>query len=446
MRANLSKKAEVYIGVIIAVGVLLMLSQTIVTVALSIYDFTTINRVRNSAKNIAQEELEIIRNTEYDNVGTVGGIPSGIFLQEQNVVRNGQNYVVRTRINYIDDPFDGVAPTDTLATDYKRVRVDVSWGGIQSSDISTITMVTDIAPKGVETTVGGGTLSVLVFNSNAEPVPQASVHLYAPTLATPIDATYYTSETGIITIPGAPVCNSCYEITVTKDGYSTDRTYSVSEVSNPIKPHATVLESELTEISFSIDFFASLQITSVDSKDNNFTILPNQIIKLRGEKIIGTDSLDQNVYKYDYDIVTNSLGQLEIKELEWDNYTLLEPDSSSIDIAYTNPVSPLSIFPSENINLNASVVPDTSHSLYVVFQDVNESLVSSVSATLKDSLSFEENVISGSNGDVDFGQVYFEGLENKIYTLVATASGFMQHTTNVTVNNDTKEIIILDTQ
>ena len=217
-----NRRGDTIIGVLIALAIFLILSQAIVSLAFSVYDLIAFTRSRVSARNIALESMEIIRNAPYDDVGTTGGIPDGIFTQEQSVNRNGQAYTIRTRISYVDDPFDGVAPDDTLPTDYKRVRIDVSWGGIQASTASEVTLVSDIAPQGVETTTGGGTLSILVFDANGNPVPQAQVHLVASTTSPPVDTSYYTSDLGRVTIPGAPTCDSCYQITVTKDGYSTD--------------------------------------------------------------------------------------------------------------------------------------------------------------------------------------------------------------------------------
>jgi hypothetical protein len=436
------KRGEALIGIIIALGVFLILSQAVISLSFSVYDLVSYIRARISARHIAIESIEIIRNASYDDVGTIGGIPDGIFIQEQAVARNGQSYTIRTRVNFIDDEFDGVAPIDTLPTDYKRVRVDVSWGGISPSSLNEVSLVTDIAPRGIETTVGGGTLSILVFDSNGEPVPQAEVSIVAASAAPPVDATYYTSDLGRITLPGAPICNTCYEISVTKAGFSTERTYSTAEIENPIKPLATVLEEQLTEISFNIDEFARLDLASVGLPPD-FSPLPNQIIRVRGEKIIGTDGLDDPVYKFDLDLVTDAAGALSIEELEWDVYHVLLPSDSTLDIASTNPISPFSVLPNDDILLSVSLTPDNGSSLLAIFEDGSSGNVASVAATLKDDLGFEASTSSGISSAPNYGQAFFDSLEDKAYTMIATASGFLEFIGDININGDTVERIIL---
>ncbi len=435
------KRGDALIGVIISLGIFVILSQAVITLAFSAYDLISYTRSRISARHIALESMEIIRNAPYEDVGTIGGIPAGIFVQEQDVSRNGQNYTIRTRVNFIDDAFDGVAPTDSLPVDYKRVRIDISWGGIASSDLSQVSLVTDIAPRGTETAAGTGTLSILVFDALGQPVPQAEVQISAPTNP-PVNAIYFTSDAGRITLPGAKTCNSCYQITATKTGYSTERTYSVSEVTNPTKPLITILEGQLTEVSFSIDRFASLNLTTF-GEEPGFTLFPNQIVHIRGEKTIGTDGLDDPVYKFDQEIVTDSAGNLVIEELEWDNYHISLPADSAVEIAGSNPISPTSIDPAEDVNLLISLAPDDASSLLARFEDGSSSLVASVAATLKDGTGYEATESSGVENTANFGQVFFDGLEDKVYTLIATASGFLEFTINIPVSGDQNERLIL---
>lgn len=438
-------QGEVLIGIIIALGIFVILSQAVMALAFSAYDLVSYTRARISARHIALEEIETIRNASFENVGTIGGIPSGIFEQERLVLRNGQSYTVRTRVNYIDDTFDGVSPADLLPADYKRVRVDVSWGGLAESSFSEVTLVTDIAPNGIETIVGGGTLAVLVFDASGEPVPQAQVRIEASTVP-PIDTSYFTSDTGRVTLPGSPACTSCYKITVTKDGFSTDSTYSTSEVENPLKPQATILEAQLTETSFTIDRLSSLSLQSVSTEESGFAVLPNQIIRINGQKTIGTDGLDNPVYKFDQEVVTDGNGALSIDELEWDTYQLSLPSDSTSNIIYSNPISPFTVAPSESTNLLVALTADDGPSLALNFQDSSSAPVASVAAILKDNLGFEASASSGIEGTASFGQVFFNSLEDKLYTLIATASGFVEHQSNITVNGDTIETILLNAQ
>ena len=116
---------EVYIGVLIALALFAMLSQTVILLANTGYELIGFTRARNVARELAAQKIEYARNLPYDSIGTVGGIPAGTLVQTENVPINGQEYKVSTEVVYVDDPFDGVAPTDIVPNDYKRVRIDV---------------------------------------------------------------------------------------------------------------------------------------------------------------------------------------------------------------------------------------------------------------------------------------------------------------------------------
>ena len=273
-------------GFLISVAILTILSSALFTLVLTSYELITFTRARVTARHIAQQKMENVRNLPYDTIGTVGGIPTGTLAQIENTVQNGLNYRIKTDIVYVDDPFDNVAPTDLLPTDYKRIRVDVSWEGLAESDINPVTMITDIAPKGLETAEGGGTLSILVFNANAQPVDQAAVTISATETTPQINLNLMTNQSGRVILPGAPICNSCYQITVTKEGYSSDRTYSTLEVANPLKPRVTVLEGQVSEVSFAIDRLSAINISTLTDRANGFINLPNVEMTLRGNKTI----------------------------------------------------------------------------------------------------------------------------------------------------------------
>jgi len=441
----MSARGQIYIGVIIALGIFLMLSQTIFTLVLAGFDLVNFTRTRTTAQAIATEKMETASNLPYDDVGTIGGIPPGVLLQSETVRKKGLPYTVLTSVIFIDDPFDGQAPIDTLPTDYKRVRVDVSWGGLAASRANTVTLISDIAPRGVESVEGGGTLSVLVFDSQGLPVPQAQVLIQAPSANPPVNLTIETSDTGRVVLPGAPECTGCYEITVTKEGMSTDRTYGTTEVANPITPHQTVLESQVTDVSFAIDRFARLSINTLNDRDNDFAPLANQIINLKGGKIIGTDTIDLPVHKFDQNIVTDSGGGLTIEELEWDTYVVTPPESEEKFIAGTNPLNPFSINPTDELTLLISL-SESSPGLLSQFTDGGQNPIASVSATLRGDGEFEEVLISGSVDAPDYGQVFFKGLANGDYVLEATASGFLDSSESVVVNGYTKVLTILNPQ
>jgi len=224
------------------------------------------SKARITATALANQKIELVRNLSYNDVGTIGGIPAGTIPETEDITQNRIIYTVKTTVVYIDDPFDGLAPTDPLPTDYKRVKVNVSWSGFLGGNVF---LQTDVAPKGVETTGSGGIISVRVFDANGQPVPQADVHIENNAVSPAIDAHYQTNNAGGLFLPGAPACSDCYKITVTKSGYSSDRTYAVGEVINgqtlatPARPLVSVILNETSEVSFSIDRLASLSVQTI---------------------------------------------------------------------------------------------------------------------------------------------------------------------------------------
>jgi hypothetical protein len=436
---------QVYVGVIVSLGIFLILSQAVVSLIISGYDLISYSRARTTAKHLATEQLETIRNLTYADVGTVSGIPPANIPQTQIIVRNGLSYTINTHITYFDDPADQLAPDDTEPNDYKRVEVQVSWGGIAKSK-TPITYVTNISPQ-YEDEFTGGTLAITVTDANGDPLPAAEVSIYADEISPIVDTTEITDSDGMVVLPGAAVCTSCYQISVTKSGYSLDRTYSTAEVPIPTKTHATVQENKVTELTFSIDKTSQLQIFSYDTKDNNFAVLPNQSFRLRGTKIIGTDSGGQFIYKFDHDIATDATGSATIEGIEWDSYYILPLLTPTKDIAATNPLNPIIVNPDEELQASYSASPATTNSLIVLHRDSNENPIASIAATLKDDAGYEEVYQNATEpGSVDYSQSFFNDLEEKNYTIYATASGYQPFTDTIYVNGYTTENIHLISQ
>ncbi len=161
----------------------------------------------------------------------------------------------------LNNPFPGNLAGDILNFDYKRVKITVSWDSPYGQKETFL--MTDVAPKGIETTKGGGTLIINSYDSQGLPVPQANVHIVNQTLESPVDLELTTDNNGILTIPGAPV-SSDYQITVTKPGFSTDQTYlPTDDFPTPIRPPVVVIEGKSTEVSFNIDKLSTLNIKTV---------------------------------------------------------------------------------------------------------------------------------------------------------------------------------------
>jgi len=430
-----TKKGEALIGVIIALAIFSILSAAVIALVFNAYDLISYTKAQTTAQHLATEKIEYLRSLPYDDLGTQGGIPAGPIAQTENITRNGLSYTVKTSIVYIDDPFDNLAPSDLLPTDYKRLRIDVSWGGLAPSRGNTVTFISDVAPKGVETTQGTGTIFVQVFDSNSQPLEGAQVQISASEVNPPVDITLETNADGQIILPGAPICNDCYDLFVSKEGYSSEETYSIEEVSNPQKALLSVLEADLSEIYFNIDKLSTLSISTS----------PNQTLTIRGDKLLGRDEYDEAIYKFNETITTDGAGNYLFEELEWDNYYLDLPEGTNQTLAFANPLLPLNILPDTDTNLLLSFVNKSDYSLRAVFIDAQENPIASVSAILFEGEAPVATQSSGLEGEADFGQVFMDELTAFTYRLVATASGYLDFEDEINITGNNTEKIYLNT-
>lgn len=230
------------------------------------------SKVSTSAVTLADARLEYIRSLAYEDIGTVGGIPNGLIPQNATTSLNGVLYHERVLIQYIDSPDDGLGGADTngILADYKQARVEYSWA--DTNGTSTLFLLTDVVPDGIESTDGGGTLTVNVFDAGVLPVAGAEVRVYNNTTTTTINTIRYTNIAGIATFAGTPAAAN-YEITVTKPDYSIDKTYSATTSNpSPVTPHVAVLESTVSTMNFQIDELSNLLVRTVGpSVDASFS-------------------------------------------------------------------------------------------------------------------------------------------------------------------------------
>ncbi|MEK7165698.1 MAG: hypothetical protein AAB874_02740 [Patescibacteria group bacterium] len=426
---------------LVAIGVLGIFFAAFVMIFGQVLNNIGESRVRAVALSLAQSKMEIVRNLPYAAVGIVGGIPGGPLLPNELVTINNLPFTITTSVIYLDDPFDNLAPSDLVNTDYKRVRIEITWEGAFPSR-KPVTLVTNIAPKGVETIAGGGTLMIRVFNALGQPVQNATVNIDNTVVNPQIHLQTLADTNGLVVLPGAPACITCYKISATKSGYSTDRTYSSMEVANPLQPYITVIEGQVTPLSFAIDIIGKVIINSYGSRESGFPPISNVAFTIRGSKIIGTTSSDDPVYKYQYSTNTGG-GSVEITGLEWDTYTL-DFTNSGHNLAGANPAQPFALLPGANMTLPIVAVPKGANTVLVVLQNSQSQLIGTGSAQLTNaSISYEATKAAGATAAADMGQTFFGGLSPIIYQLKVIADGYQEATTSVSVTGNVQENITL---
>jgi type II secretory pathway pseudopilin PulG len=229
-------------------------------------DLISVSRAKLTALTVANNQMEYIHSLSYNTVGTVAGIPPGPIPQVSTTSLNQIVFTRTTLIEYIDDDADGVGAADSngITTDYKQAKVTVSWEyrGIPYE----IFLVSNLIPRSIETSVGGGTLRINVFDKNIAPLPGATVRLINTSGTSSIDVTRTTDATGIALFGGAPA-GADYQVFVSAPGYSADQTYvATTSLPNPTTRPATVLESDITTMNFFIDRLSDVQIITLGSQ------------------------------------------------------------------------------------------------------------------------------------------------------------------------------------
>ncbi|KKW23510.1 MAG: hypothetical protein UY65_C0001G0002 [Parcubacteria group bacterium GW2011_GWA2_51_12] len=324
-----------------------------------------INREQTILTTLATNYLEVVRNLPYSEVGTINGNPSGGLWDlpnAQTATIEGKNFEIYYEVTYTDDPSDGTifAGTDTSPNDYKQVKMFVQ--DIVSGKITSFS--TNVSPKGLEGLEAGGALSIEVFNAQGQPVPNASVHIENLLLNPSIILDRTTDSTGRLIEVGLPASVNGYHVVVTKAGYSTDQTHPITlQNPNPLKPDATIVAGQVTEISFSIDLLSNLNIYTLDRFCQNLNGIG---VNVHGAKLIGTSP---DIFKFDQNYASIN-GLIDLPNIEWDTYTPTLLTGQSVIVYGTSPIQSIDLLPGTTQSFTMILGPNsTANSLLVIVKD-----------------------------------------------------------------------------
>ncbi len=365
-----SQKGFTLIETLVSVAVFMIIAISVYQAFTTVMNTSRVSRLKITATALANEQLEIVRNLPYTDVGVVGSIPNGKIPHIQNLVRDNTEFVVETTIRNIDDPFDGTiggSPNDLSPADYKLAELEISCPSCKN--FTALNFATQVGPRSLETASTNGALFVQVFDASGQPVSGANVHIENNQAFPAIVIDDTTNNSGLLQIVDAPPGIEAYEITASKSSYSTDKTHQTgaSGNPNPTKPHATVALQQLTQISLAIDRTSTLNISSVTDMCSS---TPSINFSLSGSKLIGTSP---NVLKYNTSHVTDGSGGKVVSGLEWDTYNLNFTDGA-YDLAGTIPLLPLVLNPNTSQDFKLIVAPKDPKSLLVTVKDASTQL------------------------------------------------------------------------
>ncbi|XLQ19909.1 MAG: prepilin-type N-terminal cleavage/methylation domain-containing protein [Candidatus Moraniibacteriota bacterium] len=332
------KKGFTLIEGLVALAVFSILVVTFYKVFTETMGHMQDSKYRRGAVALANERMEHFRNLAYENVATKANAPIGDIEDDEVASVNGLNYRIITSVFFVDDPTDGSAPSDIRFEDYKRVGVTIIWGPGLSDSVSKADALNDVKyqskqinlvsqfvpPGGLEAMPTGGILSINVLDTGVEPVESVEGVIVSisdnmcdivghPACSESI-LTGTTDSDGNFMYVGAPICDTCYEITIEKNGYETRETLSAFSGNdlieplnegeyNPVYIHQSVAAGSITTTAFNTNKISQLNIKSQDPFEVG---IPDVQFDIIGGAVLGTTADDdiENVYNL------NSTGEI----------------------------------------------------------------------------------------------------------------------------------------
>lgn len=381
------------IDVLISTVIIGFIASGSLLIYTSIVSSLSNSSLRSEAVSILNQEIEVIRNMPYDQVGTQNGVPSGILLQQKSVSStNGTLFNVSTTVRNIDDPFDGTLggnPNDTAPADYKIVELNISCPSC--GHFAPLAITTTVAPKSLESASNDGSLFINVFDAGGIGVSGAAVQIINNSTTPTINLADTANASGILQLVGVPTSTQNYRIIVNKLNYSSDQTYKPGEPANPnpINSDATVAAQTLTQISLQIDKISTINIKT----DNKFCqSIGNQSFSLASNKLIGTGP---DILKFSTSSITDNQGLKIFSDIEWGTYSFTYNDIH--DLLGALPLSPFQVIPNSTLDFRFILTSSTPNSVLITARNaINNSGIASSTITLAKT-GFNQTKMTGRN-------------------------------------------------
>lgn len=291
-----------------------------------------------TASQIAQGEIEKIKNMPYLEVGLInaqGDEAIGVLERTTTTVLNGVEYKIERKIIKISDESDGVE--ESCPVDYKKAEIKVSFSGIFKSEV---VLTTDIIPKDIIEELKlceenpTGILSVQVFNAKGESVSSPLIEVFNAETGQ-LESSKIPSE-GKYNFPLTP---QNYKIVVSRSGYSTEMTYGINEVAIPEKPNPIVLEGQITPVSLAIDKISSMSIKTLSNYGQEFffdSFFDENKISEKENVLISNGQATLATTSQGY-LSSGRLISIEIFPLnliEWQEFSFTDEEPTDTDLKY----------------------------------------------------------------------------------------------------------------
>jgi hypothetical protein len=402
------------------------------------------SKYRLGAIALANQKMEIIRSLDYDAIGTVSGIPAGDLLEDETIQVSNALFQAHTFVQYADDPYDGTlggGPNDLVPNDYKRVRVEVAWGG--ETEAEKVALFSTFAPLGVEQSVGGGILSINILDSQGIGLSGATVRVTNSSVAPAVDVTTTTDASGNLFLVGAPASAQGYHVTFSKGGYFGSASYAPYPMTSfvPVDVHASVVNNVVNQATFVMDRSSTLELRTVDPFGNE---VPDIDYRIDGGRLLGNEfGTGDPVYEFGADDATDASGEQGYSGRSYGSYTW------TIDSGETSWTF-IALSPESGAGANVFELPaNTSLTVQMVLADeaVNSALFSVTSTTdggplsgasihlTNTALGFDETVSTNLSGKAFFPTTETPGMAAGTYDYEITAAGHSTQTGTIAITS-----------
>ena len=358
-----SKKGFTLIETLVGMAIFVLFAVGIYSGIQFVFKVVYQSRLRILETAILNEQVEIIRNLSFFDVGIIEGSPAGILERNVTTTRNNIDFLITRTIRNIDDEYDGTiggSPNDLAPADYKLVEIEIICTGtcVQRRSLSA---VTHIAPKLLEGDPTHGALFIEVFDANAEPVQGASIHIVSTSTDPTLDMVDTTDNDGMLRLVDLGAGMDAYQITVSKSGYTTEGTITPTAANpQPTKQPASVQAQDVSEISFSIDEVSTINLSTINQY---CSAIGGVGLDILGTHLIGNEP---DVLLIDNSITTDGSGNYSWSNLHWDSYGLRV---GGYDLLGSIPGLPINLLPGVSQDVELVLGANSGDSMVVYVQD-----------------------------------------------------------------------------
>lgn len=394
---------------------------------------------RSLATSLANEKMEILRNLNYDDIGTIGGIVDGNINEDEEISSGGKGFRVLTYVDYIDDSFDGVGSSDEnlVMTDYKIVKIIILWG---DGDSKRVELVSRFVPPGIE--IGDPSKGTLVVNILSQDglVSGANVNIQNNYVSPNVNMNRETDNNGQIYLPGAEQSIQTYEITVSKDGYEIVETLDPDAPGMtyiPFDKNGSVIAGDINISNITINKLANLKFSSVSASgefvaDAQFSLIGGRQLDVEGN-IFNFDETNQT---------TGSGGEKIFSNISPGNFSFsLEQEVSGYKFIGMGIKSPFELQPDEAKEIELKFAPENTIWLLVTVVDDIPEFLEGVQVKISNASDFEQTTLTTEDG-----VAFFANSEEFLagdYELEVSMDGFETDTSTISVAEETEINITL---